>query len=498
MRVESEGIMTTTESIRYRELAELPFVADYPTSETSRTLDDELFFQRAVQTYLWTLPAINMYAMKEGQASTFGEGYDVFIVFENRLKANTVITTPNSDVIYGIGFLDLAVDGPMVIEAPPMMQALLDDFWHTPLEGPKIDGVQYLGDIGLPGPDKGAGGKYLVVPSGYDEPVDEDEYFLYRSRTNGVFVFVRSFFKDPAELQPAVDLMESIRIYPLHGETKPMDFKHASEVASNYLFPGDASYFDMLNRFVQNDVVDRRDPYMHGVMAAIGITKGKEFVPSETQRELLDVAARTAWRMGKNIAANSEREEDGVWYADRQWVAHAKTDLDDFFKGTLVDESFLDREALVTDVNAQAHMFINHYSTSTAMISARIGIGAKYMGAYKDSEGNYLVGDNTYAVTLPPDVPAKLFWSLTAYDATTASGLDNGQMYPSIGSRDLPEQNPDGSTTLHFSPSAPEGSEDNWMKTVPGKGWFCLLRLYGPDQAFFDGTWKPSDFERQT
>jgi len=125
------------------------------------------------------------------------------------------------------------------------------------------------------------------------------------------------------------------------------------------------------------------------------------------------------------------------------------------------------------------------------MISARIGIGAKYMGAYKDSEGNYLVGDNTYAVTLPPDVPAKLFWSLTAYDATTASGLDNGQMYPSIGSRDLPEQNPDGSTTLHFSPSAPEGSEDNWMKTVPGKGWFCLLRLYGPDQAFFDANDRP-------
>ena len=116
------------------------------------------------------------------------------------------------------------------------------------------------------------------------------------------------------------------------------------------------------------------------------------------------------------------------------------------------------------------------------------------MGAYKDNEGNYLVGDNTYEVTLPPKVPAKLFWSLTAYDATTASGLANGQTYPSIGSRDLPEQNPDGSTTLYFGPSAPEGKEGNWLRTVPGKGWFCLLRLYGPEQSFFDGTWKPSDF----
>jgi hypothetical protein len=483
----------TGQSDRYQSLASLSFENDYPTSATSHALDNELFFQRAVQAYLWSLPAGNMYAMKEGQAKTFGEGYEVFVVFEKRLKANTLITTPNSDVIYGIGFLDLGVDGPMVVEAPPMMQALMDDFWHRPLTGPNIDGVQYLGDIGIPGPDKGEGGKYLVVPWDYDQPVG-DEYFVYRSKTNGVFVFVRSFFQDPSDLQPAVDLMEAIRIYPLHGEARPMNFKHASDIDSYYLFANDSTYFDMLNRFVQNDVIDDSDPYMHGNLAAIGIAKGRAFDPSEEQRALLDNAAKTAWRMAKNIAANSEREQDGIWYADRQWVAHAKTDLDDFFKGTLVDESFLDRRSRITDVNARMHMFINHYSTSSAMISARVGLGAKYMGAYKDNEGNYLVGDNTYEVTLPPKVPAKLFWSLTAYDATTASGLANGQTYPSIGSRDLPEQNPDGSTTLYFGPSAPEGKEGNWLRTVPGKGWFCLLRLYGPEQSFFDGTWKPSDF----
>lgn len=486
--------MTVTEQAsRYQMLANMPFESDYPTPETVRTLDDELFFQRAVQAYLWSLPAINMYAMKEGQAKTFGEGYNVFAVFENRLKANTVITTPNSDVIYGIGFLDLAADGPMVIDAPPMMQALIDDFWHRPIAGPNIDGVQYLGDIGIPGPDRGQGGKYLVVPPGYDQPVDEDEYFAYRSRTNGVFVFVRSFFQDPNDLQPAVDNMEAIRIYPLSGDAKPMDFKHASEISSNYLFASDASYFDMLDRFVQNEVVDRADPYMHGTLAAVGISKGGEFAPSEQQRGLLDAAARTAWKMGKNIAANSEREEDGIWYADRHWVAHAKTNLDDFMC-TLVDEAFLGRESHITDVNARAHMFINHYSTSTAMISARIGIGAKYMGAYKDGNGNYLVGDRSYELTLPPNVPAKLFWSVTAYDATTASGLVNGQIYPSLGSRDKPEKNPDGSTTLYFGPEAPEGKEANWLKTVPGKGYFSLLRLYGPDRAFFDRTWKPGDF----
>ncbi|MBT8363729.1 MAG: DUF1254 domain-containing protein, partial [Deltaproteobacteria bacterium] len=379
-------ITATAQTDRYQALANLPFSSDYPTKETTRALDEELYFQRAVQTYLWALPAVNMYAMKEGQAKTFGEGYNVFAVFEKRLKANTIITTPNSDVIYGIGFLDLAKDGPMIIEAPPKLQALIDDFWHRPIEGPEIDGIKYLADIGLPGPDKGKGGKYLILHPGYKGKVDESKYFVYRSRTNGVFVFLRGFFDDPNNLKPAVENMEKIKIYPLKGKAKPMDFKHASEIDSNYLFANDASYFSMLDRFIQNDVVDNVDPYMHGMMAAIGIEKGKTFAPSTRQKELLDAAALTAWKMAKNIAANFDREHKGLWWKDRQWVAHGKTALDDFMK-VVLEEEFRDRTTGHTDVNAKAHMFINHYSISTAMISSRIGIGAKYAGAYKDSNG---------------------------------------------------------------------------------------------------------------
>ena len=483
------------ETDRYKALAEAPFVNDYPTPETTRTLDEELYFQRAVQTYLWALPAVNMYAMKEGQAKTFGEGYNVLAIFEKRLKAHTLITTPNSDVIYGLGFLDLGKDGPMVIDAPPMLQALIDDFWHRPIEGPKIEGVKYAADIGLPGPDKGEGGMYLVLPPDYGGPVDESKYFVYRSRTNGVFVFLRGFFDDSNNLQPAVDNMEKIRIYPLNGEAKPMDFKHASEVAANYVFAGDASYFEMLDRFVQSDVVDEDDPYMQGMMAGIGIEKGRSFSPSARQRELLDAAARTAWKMAKNIAANFDREESALWWSDRQWVAHTKTDFDDFF-ATHLDLGFNRRTTGHTDINAKAHMFINYYSISPGMITSQVGVGAKYTAAFKDSNGEFLMGSQTYKITLPANVPANLFWSITVYDAKTAAGLNNGQNYPSIGDRDKPVQNADGSTTLYFGPKAPEGKEMNWMKTVPGQGWFVVLRLYGPEMGWFDRTWKPGDFER--
>jgi hypothetical protein len=485
--------MVAAQPDHYQKLANAAFENDYPSAEATRTLDEELYFQRAVQTYLWALPAVNMYAMKEGQARTFGEGYNVFAVFEKRLKAKTLITTPNSDVIYGLGFLDLGKDGPMILDAPPRLQALIDDFWHRPIEGPEINGIKYLADIGLPGPDKGKGGKYLILPPGYEGEADESKYFVYRSKTNGVFVFTRSFFEDASNLQPAVDNAQQIKIYPLNGKAKPMDFKHASEVPSDYLFAKDASYFEMLDRFIQNDVVDDVDPYMHGMLAAIGIAKGKSFTPNARQKELLDTAALTAWKMAKNIAANYDREEKGIWWEGRQWVAHGKTELDDFMH-VVLEEEFRDRNTRHTDVNAKAHMFINHYSISTGMISSRVGIGAKYAGAYKDSDGNFLVGEHTYKITLPANVPSKLFWSLTAYDATTAAGLKNGQKYPSLGSRDNPVQNAHGSTTLYFGPKAPEGKEKNWVKTVPGKGWFSLIRLYGPDQAFFDRSWIPGDF----
>jgi hypothetical protein len=481
----------------YQTLANLPFKNDYPTREVTHSLDEELFFQRAVQTYLWALPAVNMYAMKEGQARTFGEGYQVLAIFENRLKANTIITTPNSDVIYGLGFLDLGKDGPMVIDAPPMLQALIDDFWHRPIEGPEVDGLKYYADIGLPGPDKGKGGKYLILPPGHKGPVDEDNYFVYRSRTNGVFVFLRGFFQDPTNVQPAVDNMEKIKIYPLQGTAKGMEFKHATEVPANYLFASDVSYFAMLNRLIQSEVVDDVDPYMHGMMAAIGIEKGKEFKPSKRQEELLDAAAKTAWKMAKNISANFDREEKAIWYKDRHWVAHTKTELDNFF-GTLLDLDFNRLTTGHTDVNAKAHMFINHYSTSPAMITSVVGLGAKYTSAYKDADGEFLSGQHAYQLNLPPDVPANLFWSVTVYDANTAAGLDNGQDYPSISAQDGPVQNADGSTDLYFGPVAPEGKKKNWVKTTPGKGWFGIIRLYGPEKGFFDRSWIPGDFEKVT
>ena len=149
---------TLAQEARWNELANLPFRQDYPTEETAKRLTDELLFERGVQSYLWALPAVNMWAMKQGSEARFGAGYNVLPVWKERLSAKTLVTTPNSDVIYAMGYVDLGKDGPLVIELPPNQQGILDDFWQRPVPGPTVGGHDFAGDVGLAGPDRGEGG----------------------------------------------------------------------------------------------------------------------------------------------------------------------------------------------------------------------------------------------------------------------------------------------------------------------------------------------------
>jgi len=173
-------LATYAQTSRYDELANLPFEENRPTTETAKTLNDELLFERATQTYLWALPLINTLGMKNGSEKVFGAGYNVLPIWKKRLDAKTLVTTPNSDVIYAMSYVDLGKDGPLVFEAPPGLQGILLDFWQRPIP---VDGGKFFGDVGLPGPDAGKGGKFLLLPPGYKRTVPSG-YYVYRSATN--------------------------------------------------------------------------------------------------------------------------------------------------------------------------------------------------------------------------------------------------------------------------------------------------------------------------
>src|SRR3989442_9470924 len=258
----------------FDKLANAPFSENRPTKETAQTLRDELLFQRATQAYLWALPLINTLGMQVGSEKVFGAGYNVLPIWKKRLDAKTLVTTPNSDVIYAMSYVNLA-DGPLVMEAPPGLQGILLDYWQRPIPA---DGGKFAGDVGLAGPDGGKGGKFLMLPPGY-KGTAPDGYYVYRSATNSVFVFLRGFYQDPKNLTPAVAHLERTKIYPLNGKAgaKPMKFPDASGVPVNMLPISDDTAFDQLKLLVDREGDNLAGPDWIGKRAAMNTVKGKPF-----------------------------------------------------------------------------------------------------------------------------------------------------------------------------------------------------------------------------
>src|SRR5210317_1048796 len=250
-------------------LRNLPFRENYPAEESTERLYDEMLFHRSTQVLQWSLPAMTLWAMKKGSEKQFGEGSNVFPIWKDRLTSDTLVSTPNCDVIYGMGYLDLEKDGPTVIEVPPKLQGMLDDFWHRP-----------LCDVGFVGPDKGEGGKYLILPPDY-EGESPAGYFTFKSRTYNVFVFWRAFRDKQGDTAQAVALMGKTRIYPLSKRDNPpkMVFPNGTGKPADMLYPKDYRYFEGLADFVNNEPVDAEDGSMRGLMASLGIEKGKPFKP---------------------------------------------------------------------------------------------------------------------------------------------------------------------------------------------------------------------------
>jgi hypothetical protein len=312
-------------------------------------------------------------------------------------------------------------------------------------------------------------------------------------------VFLRSFYQDPSNLTPAVQLMEQVKIYPLNSEAnaKPMQFPDASGVPVNMLPISDGSAFDQLKLLVDSEGTNLADPDWLGMLAAIGIVEGQPFNPDAHTRDILDKAAKTAYKMSRVIGfEEAVSGRDFKVYPDRHWI-NPIADGTPSNPGGAMDLAWNRKDGGYLDQDARIWFFTDYYSISPGMISQTPGKGAKYMIAFTDSQGDPLTGADSYRLNLPPNIPVANFWSVTLYEAENASGFANGQPFPSLGSRDKPAQNADGSTDIYLSPKPPEGKEGNWLATVPGKGYFAILRLYSPTEAAIDKSWKPGDIEKQ-
>lgn len=439
-------------------------------------LRDELFYQTAIQAYLRTLPALNVIGMRDGSEAAFGAGYNVLPIWKERMDSRTWVPTPNADVIYSMSYLDLKETGPLVVAAPPNVIGMFTDFFQRTLT-----------DVGAIGPDRARGGLYLLLPPDYDGEVPQG-YFAFRSPTYNVFLFFRTIMKqgdggpDPA---PAVANAERTRIYPLWALEKdvaPMSFPDGSGRDIDMMYPVDDAYWTKLKEFVDDEPVAAIDPDLRGLLAQIGIEKGKPFAPNAAEQALLKKAVETAPRM--IMAQRQLGRPDGrnLYYADRQW--------ENVWAGATADwmqESY-------RDVLQRATYFQVAYSSAPAMVMRTLDAGSKYPVALRDADGDFLDGGRAYRLHMPPNPPAALFWAVTAYNVTDGSMVAAAQRMPSINGMNAVAANADGSTDLWFGPQRPaEAPEANWIQTVPDRNFLVTVRLYGTGVAFFDQTWKPDD-----
>jgi hypothetical protein len=488
------GVARAQQPDRFGSLAASPFEQNRPTAQTAKTLKEELVFQRATQTYLWALPLLNTMGMRDGFAASMKPTYNNMAIWEKRLDAKTLVTTPNSDLIYGMVFVNLADTGPLVFEAPPKLQGILLDMWQRPM--PYDDG-KFAGDLGLPGPDGGKGGKFLILPPGYKGEVPTG-YYTCRSSTNNIFIFLRSFYQSLDNIQPAVDVLKQSVLYPLgkkEGAAK-MVFEDFSGKPHNMLPRTDLEAFKQLKYLVDTEGSNLAESDSLGMLAGLGIVKGAAFAPDARRQEILSDAALTGYKTSRVIGMQTAAGDiDLRVFKDRQWV-NPINNLESRWPNSLVDLSFKAKKGGYRALDARTWFFTDYYSISPGMVSMTPGKGAFYMIAFNDSSGAPLIGADNYKVTLPPNIPAALFWSVTLYEAENASGLANGQPFPSLGKLNMPKANSDGSTTVYIGPKAPKGVERNWLATAPDRGFFAILRLYAPTERALDFSWKPGDLER--
>jgi|HubBroStandDraft_6_1064221.scaffolds.fasta_scaffold10352_3 hypothetical protein len=465
--------ITTPDTVQTR-IGTLKFFDGLPDQETVQKVYDNLDFTRGTEAFLSGIPAASLYAVCEGLSQAGVKRNGGIGIFQDLMDARSLFLTANSTTIYVLQCLDLN-DGPIVVEVPPGVLGPVDDAYF-----------RWVTDVGLTGPDKGKGGKYLFVPPGYTGTVPMDGYFIAKSLTFSNLIFYRAFVQGGDIAAAANGVKASARIYPLSAAANPptQGFVDLSGKQFNTIHANDFHFYEEINDVIQHEPADAFDPEIVGVFAAIGIKKSQPFAPDERMKGILTDAIAVGNATARAIVF-APRDQRVKFYPDRQWGTG--------FVGS--SYAFLNNGERMLDARTLFH----YYATgiTPAMAFAKPGTGSAYAYAARDSMGRYLDGGKTYKITLPAPIPAGQFWSFMVYDGQTRSMLETDQKLAGLDSTkpDI-KKNADESVTVWFGPIAPQGQETNWVQTMPGKGWNSLFRLYAPLEPWFDKTWKPGDFER--
>lgn len=449
-------------------IGKIVFDLGFPAKESVTKLYDELDFQRACQAYLWGLPIVGFAEWQASTASSLGAGdldYVVYSSFGDKLG----ILTPNATTPYILAFSDLNRTGPLVIEVPagPSGGGVLD-FWQRPIT-----------DTGLPGPDKGEGSKYLILPPNSPD-IAAEGYRVFRSPTFNIFTGTRALQSDAAQAEAWI---KQLRIYPYSQRSNPPVTRFIKPEGRKWsqVPPRGIAYWERLADILAKEPVAERDRFFMAMLKPLGIEKNKPFQPDVRQRKLLEDGAFIGEGMAMSLSF-STRISGARYRTDANW---------DYL--ILLDPS---QEAeYFSQLDERTNYFYQAVTTTEGMVSRTPGVGSAYLGTAEHKDGGRFDGGKAYSLHIPPDAPAAQFWSLTLYDVDSRSFIVTKEQIADRSSRADLLKNSDGSVDIFMGPTPPAGFEKNWIPTVPGRGWFALFRLYGPTEAYFDRSWSLPNIE---
>lgn len=439
----------------------------YPTETTVSRLRTEIDYQRAVQAYIHFVPAVGMMQWRNAHFGPLGGKAGDLIVYRTT-EQKLPILTANDTTTYIIGWAELSGTGGLLMyEVPPgPTGGGVIDLWQRPVS-----------DTGMVGPDRGKGGKFLIVLEGTKVPENHGADFVITSKTDTILIGTRILTPDPKESQR---ILEAHKIHGLGKESTIRIFEAPNRNWEGHQSRG-LEYWKVVHQALQLNPVEERDMAVLQGLKNLGIEKGKPFNPTDAQKKLLEEAALVGetWAMG-----NSFLKPEPV----RHWTDDPRSQ----WQYILFMQSPLDQMAKThMEIDARTAYTYEAITVTEANTKPLVDAGLQYLASYKDDAGTWLDGGKAYELVVPRDVPMLNFWSVVLYDNDTRCMIVNPQGKTEVNSRQALVKDADGSVRLVFSPTKPEGvPEANWIQTNPTKGFFAYFRWYSPTKAFFDRSWK--------
>jgi len=445
------------------------------TAPAMADVKDRMVERRAIEAAVWGMPIVNFQAMRDGMKQDAGVGYND-VAYNSKVQTWRLKTTTNNNTTPYIFIFWNVKDGPIVVDIPPSSKDVglfgtLMDSWQRPLE-----------DVGAKGKDQGRGAKYLIVPPGYQGPYPDGYITLAQLTFNG-YTLMRPIIANASDenLEKAAAFVKTVKVYPFARANNPPKTKFIDIYDKDIdgVAEFDASFYERLNKMVQEEPIESKDLAMMGLLKAIGIEKGVAYAPDSKRKKILDAAAAEAHQYLLDQYVNGINTP---FYGDQKWSSAAPP-------GAIPTGMYWNFPGYL-DVDGRGAGYYAFYTSVKNLGSATF-----YVMTGKDKNGKYLDGGKSYKLSLPKDVPVKNFWSLIAYNSADATWFEN-QPKAGVASSDKGlKVNADGTIDIYFGPKAPAGQRANWVPTTPNKNYWLYFRFYGPEPAVFTKSWQLPDLE---